>query len=373
MGNPKRLDANGVPVSLFLSDTTWVEGTALDQLQAIASLPGMRRAAAFPDLHPGRGIPVGAAFLSEDRFYPHLIGNDIGCGIGLWSTDLSVRKAKIDRWLRRLEDLATPWNGPLEPWFEAYQLDPSPADPALGTIGGGNHFAELIKVAEVMDAPRFAQLGLDRQAFQLLVHTGSRGLGELIYRAHASRHGAGALREGTTEADVYLAEHDHACRWAEANRALVAHRVASLLGADSHRVCDSSHNSLTRTPEGWLHRKGASEGDRGPVLLAGSRGTLTYLVQPMTQNPDCLGSLAHGAGRKWQRSEMKARLSPRFRPDQLRRTELGGHVICADKDLLYEEAPQAYKDIGSVVDDLVSMGVVSVIAAFAPVITYKTA
>jgi release factor H-coupled RctB family protein len=373
MGTPKRLDANGVPVSLFFSESTWVEGNAIAQLEHTAALPGMIRAAAFPDLHPGRGIPVGAAFLSEDRFYPHLIGNDIGCGIGLWNTHLPVRKAKLDRWVRRLEALASPWDGDLEPWLEAFQLEPESADTAFGTIGSGNHFAELVKVMKVADPAAFARLGLEDQSFQLLVHTGSRGLGDVIYRAHAADHGAGALMADTQEAESYLCKHNHACRWAEANRALVAHRFLACLGTEGKRVCDSTHNSLTRTPEGWLHRKGASEGDRGPVLLAGSRGTPTFLVQPLVEDPDCLRSLAHGAGRKWQRSDMKARLSGRFRPEQLRQTELGGRVICADKDLLYEEAPQAYKDIHSVIDDLQSMGLVSVIASFVPVITYKTA
>ncbi len=373
MGTPKRLDANGVPVSLFFSESTWVEGAALAQLQHTAALPGMIRAAAFPDLHPGRGIPVGAAFLAEDRFYPHLIGNDIGCGIGLWKTSLPLRKAKVDRWVRRLEALASPWEGDIGPWLDAFKLEPASADATLGTIGGGNHFAELVKVASVEDRDAFTRLGLDEETFHLLVHTGSRGLGDVIYRAHAATHGAGALLTGTTEADAYLCKHDHACRWAEANRALVAHRFQECLGSEGDRVCDSTHNCLTQTSEGWLHRKGASEGDRGPILLAGSRGTPTFLVQPLVATSDSLWSLAHGAGRKWQRSEMKARLSSRFRPEQLRQTELGGRVICADKDLLYEEAPQAYKDIHSVVEDLQSLGLASVIATFTPVITYKTA
>jgi release factor H-coupled RctB family protein len=47
-------------------------------------------------------------------------------------------------------------------------------------------------------------------------------------------------------------------------------------------------------------------------------------------------------------------------------------VICKSRDLLYEEAPQAYKDIDLVVDDLVKAGMVDVIASFKPLITYKT-
>jgi release factor H-coupled RctB family protein len=62
----------------------------------------------------------------------------------------------------------------------------------------------------------------------------------------------------------------------------------------------------------------------------------------------------------------------RFRPPQLVQTELGGRVICEDRDLLYEEAPMAYKRIETVIQDLVDAGLVSVIATLRPLLTYKT-
>jgi release factor H-coupled RctB family protein len=51
---------------------------------------------------------------------------------------------------------------------------------------------------------------------------------------------------------------------------------------------------------------------------------------------------------------------------------LGGRVICEQRELLYEEAPAAYKNIEDVVQDLVSAGLISVIASFRPLLTYKT-
>lgn len=47
-------------------------------------------------------------------------------------------------------------------------------------------------------------------------------------------------------------------------------------------------------------------------------------------------------------------------------------MICEKKDLLYEEIPNAYKDIDSIVSDLVSFGLVTIVAIFKPLITYKT-
>jgi release factor H-coupled RctB family protein len=62
----------------------------------------------------------------------------------------------------------------------------------------------------------------------------------------------------------------------------------------------------------------------------------------------------------------------RFRPAELEQTRLGGRVICEERDLLYEEAPAAYKDIDAVIKDLVTAGLVSVVATFRPLLTYKT-
>jgi release factor H-coupled RctB family protein len=62
----------------------------------------------------------------------------------------------------------------------------------------------------------------------------------------------------------------------------------------------------------------------------------------------------------------------RFGRKQLTQTPLGGRVICEPRELLYEEAPAAYKNIEDVVKDLVDAGLVSVIATFRPLLTYKT-
>lgn len=82
-------------------------------------------------------------------------------------------------------------------------------------------------------------------------------------------------------------------------------------------------------------------------------------------------SLAHGAGRKWSRSDSRARLEKRYSAKALARTELGSYVICEDKALLYEEAPQACKNITTVMDDLVTAGLAEVIAVLRPLVTYK--
>ena len=118
----------------------------------------MRLAVGFPDLHPGKGSPVGAAFVTEGVIYPHLIGGDIGCGMALFKTDLVRRDVKLDRWADLRFDLEHPWEARCSEVLAASDLESTEFDQALGTLGGGNHFAELQTVEEVLDARAFKQL-----------------------------------------------------------------------------------------------------------------------------------------------------------------------------------------------------------------------
>ena len=362
-------------VRVIASPQSWVEGEAVRQLEAAARLPGMRAAVGLPDLHPGKGAPVGAAFASEAVFYPFLVGSDIGCGMGLWDVELPARKAKPERWAARL-DLEGAWQGDTESFLAEQGVAPCGHEASLGTVGGGNHFAEVQRVEAVHDADTFTALGLGADRLLLLVHTGSRGLGESILRAHVDRHGAGGLQEDSRDARTYLERHDHAVAWGRANRALVAGRMLRGLGTSGRRVLDVCHNSVTaKELDGhrcWLHRKGAAPSDQGPVVIPGSRGSLSYLVLPVGDGTGSAHSLAHGAGRKWTRSSARERMRERFTAEALTRTSFKSHVICEDRDLLFEEAPPAYKVIDRVVQDLVDAGLVRVVATLAPVLTYKT-
>jgi len=363
-------------VRLIASNQSWIEGEAVRQLYATAKLDGMRQAVGFPDLHPGKGSPVGAAFLTEDVIYPHLIGGDIGCGMTLFRTNIVHRDAKLDRWAKLPFNLEHPWDESVGEFLAARDLESTEFDAALGTIGGGNHFAELQTVEKVIDAVEFAKVGLAKQQLVLLVHSGSRGLGEVTLRNHVDRFYATGVAVETFAAEVYLRGHDYAVRWAAANRELIAQRFAAKLGADVERIWDGCHNSITRCESdgaaAWLHRKGAVDANTGFVVIPGSRGTLSYLVRPPGDGVSHAWSLAHGAGRKWTRSEARQRMRERFSVAELAQTGLGGRVVCEERDLLYEEAPAAYKNIEAVIADLVAARLASVIATLRPLLTYKT-
>jgi len=379
-------------VRLFASAQSWIEGEAVRQLYATAKLDGVRLAVGFPDLHPGKGTPVGAAFVTEGVIYPHLIGGDIGCGMALFQTDLVRRDAKLDRWAKLEFNLEHPWDQFVSDFLAEHDLESTKFDSALGTIGGGNHFAELQAVETVLDAEEFKKFGLGKQQLVVLVHSGSRGLGESILRAHVDQHFGDGVEAESFAAEEYLRGHDFAVRWARANRELIARRFVAALGAEAECLWDGCHNSITRrtgvapvsnqtvASEEWkqagslsyIHRKGAVVADSDFVVIPGSRGSLSYLVKPIGEGESHAWSMAHGAGRKWARSEARQRMRERFGMHQLVQTPLGGRVVCEERDLLYEEAPAAYKNIEAVIADLVAAGLVSVIATFRPLLTYKT-
>lgn len=358
-------------IRILASERTWIEGDAIRQLEQTAAWPGMKAVWGHADIHPGKGSPVGASFLSQGVFYPTLIGGDCGCGISLYQTDLNSRKAKLQRLeslLKSFDDFDSDLS---QDWLKKWNLTEDRHKKSLGTIGLGNHFCEVNAIHEILDPTLFANLALDKEKLFLQVHSGSRGLGEEILRSHTDQLGAKGL--SGLDADAYLAKHDYAVHWARANREKIAEKALTLLKSEARQVLDICHNNVIRLENDcYLHRKGATPTDQGPIMIPGSRGALSYLVLPVEQELQLSGqSLPHGAGRKWKRSDCRGRLEHRYSVGALQKTKLGSRVICSDKELLYEEAPEAYKKIESVIDDLQSFGLVKVIASLRPVLTFK--
>ena len=360
---------------IYCSESIWLEGAAVEQFNRVLGLPGILRGVGFPDLHPGRGVPVGAAFLSRDLVYPALIGNDIGCGMTLFDTGVPVRKLKTDRLARRLGDdpEAALQAVAVECLAEAEAPDEDPLG-MLGTLGHGNHFAEVIAVEKVLDEESWEALHVPKGNALLLIHSGSRAYGEALWREFAARHGDEGVSAVSEDGAAYLERHARLIRWASFNRRLVARAFAKLLSCDLAEVLDSTHNSITPFGDGrFIHRKGASAVEAGkPVVVAGSRGTFSYLVKPVGDLAAHLCSLAHGAGRKWNRQSAAARVREKHRDAQsLLQTKLGTKVICPNKELLYEEAPEAYKNIEDIIDDLKSFELALPVARLKPLVNIK--
>lgn len=365
------------PVHLFASSKAWIEGDATRQLSQVAGLDGVDAVAAMPDLHPGKFGPVGCAVLA-DRIFPQLVGSDIGCGMGLYRLDVEARKLRTDRLAQRLVALDEPLGAAASTAIDSAGLCPSDFDTALGSIGGGNHFCEVQAIAEIADAELAAAHGLALGQAFVLVHSGSRGLGaSILEKLLQSRTGSPSIDADSDAGHAYMAAHDDAVQWATLNRRLIAERAAAAAQSELTLIADVAHNMVEITSAGGasraLHRKGAAASDRGLVPIPGSRGTLSYLVEPLPDAPrEALASLAHGAGRKYDRASMHGRVRAK-KSDlaQLKRNPFGGIVVCEDRDLLVEEAPIAYKSIERVIDDLVAFKIARVVATFRPLVTFK--
>ncbi|MCX7749886.1 MAG: RNA ligase RtcB family protein [Clostridia bacterium] len=362
-------------ITIITSQKNWLEQDAVIQLKQIAALPGVVKTAGLPDLHPGK-TPVGAAIITEGLIYPHLIGNDIGCGMSYFMTEMERRKVKPDRMVKRLEALQSLKEIDISGVFDTSSL--SPLGKSLGTIGGGNHFAELQEVDQLFDKEAFHQLGYDKNRLMLLIHSGSRCYGQSILDEFIRQHSAQkGLIEGSEAFDLYLSKHDDAVNWAKINRDLVAYRMLKALDMETSAVklIDSIHNSVSpKDMDGrkvFIHRKGAAPADQGAVIIPGSRGTLTYLVLPSSDTSVSSYSVSHGAGRKWERSVCKAKLENKYTKETIRTTKLKGKVICQSNNLLFEEAPEAYKNIDTVIQSMLEYKLIKVVAAFKPVLTYK--
>ncbi|GGQ49976.1 RNA ligase RtcB family protein [Couchioplanes azureus] len=353
-------------VTVFASPSSWIESDAVAQCHQVAALAGMIHVAGMPDLHPGKGAPIGAAMAST-VLYPFLVGSDIGCGVAVFP--IKLKRAVPEKLAARFPDLdRTP--DPGDPAWAAVPGDvPAEHREGLGTVGRGNHFAELARVDAVLEPVHAGRLGLALGDLVLVVHSGSRGLGERILRDHTEVHGAGPAPDPA----AYLARHDEAVRWGSLNRRLMAARIAHALGAEpAAPIVDECHNSVEIRDGGYLHRKGAARGDGRDVLVAGTRGTHSYLVATHA-GPEAGYSVAHGAGRKMSRADALRRGKAKHTVEELRRTPVGSVVVCGDRQLLFEEAPTAYKRIEQVVTDLTEHGLATPVATTVPLVTYKTA
>jgi release factor H-coupled RctB family protein len=202
----------------------------------------------------------------------------------------------------------------------------------------------------------------------------ARGLGYAILQEHLAARAA-ALDPLSEAGHAYLSRHDLAVRWAALNRRIIAGRAAEAVRAECQAAADLSHNLVEVVGTGILHRKGTAPADRGLVPIPGSRGALSYLVEPLgAAPPEALASLAHGAGRKHDRTSMHGRIrTGKADRAELARNPFGGVIVCEDRDLLVEEAPEAYKSIDRVIADLTERGLARVVATFRPLVTFKTA
>jgi RNA-splicing ligase RtcB len=348
-----------------------LENEALLQALATSRLPIIEgHVALMPDAHFGLGSTVGSVLPTRGAIIPAAVGVDVGCGLAGVRTDLvaSDLPDTLDPLIASFETAvpAGVGNGheissnAVEAWLADHKAGTEfdnkqrkTAATQLGTLGGGNHFVEV---------------DLDQNdGVWLVLHSGSRGIGNQLARKHIDSAKAVMKRaeigledpdlayflEGTPEFEAYMADLLWGQEYARANRDFMMTGALRALfryvgkGRERERI-DSHHNYTSREVHGgqelWITRKGAVSakvGERG--IIPGSMGTSTFIVSGLG-NPDSYDSCSHGAGRKMSRGRAKRELSVESLVEAM-----DGKAWNADKaQALLDEHPDSYKSIQEV-------------------------
>jgi tRNA-splicing ligase RtcB len=223
-----RLDA-----LIYTTEKLLLEDTAVQQLRDAASLPGVTRVLATPDIHEGYGVPIGCVMACDGAIVPAAVGYDINCGMRIVTTPLKAREIDVaqlahsihrdiplgegmhnirferdefehilNRGVRALAEIDLSRIPPLQSRDEeeerkdilriedngsmagdARACSKKAIERGTGqgaTLGGGNHFIEIQEVQAVYDAKTAKRFGLWQGQMVIMIHSGSRGFGHQV-------------------------------------------------------------------------------------------------------------------------------------------------------------------------------------------------
>jgi len=441
---------------------------AVKQIANVAALPGCVRASmAMPDVHSGYGFAIGnvAAFDMGDPdavVSPGGVGFDINCGVRLLRTNLSEadvqgeRREELAQALfdhipvgvgsqglipTSMEDLEAALEMGMDwslregyAWAEDKEkceeygrmlgADPTKVSarakkrglPQMGTLGAGNHYAEIQVVEEVYDQFAADRMGIGQVGqIVVMIHSGSRGLGHQVAtdaltameRAMArdniqvNDRQLACARISSPEGQDYLAGMACAANYAWVNRSamtfLARQAFSKVFGKspddlDMHVVYDVSHNIAkveTHIVDGaprtlLVHRKGATrafppghplvpvdyEYTGQPVLIGGTMGTSSYVLTGTEEGMrSTWGSTCHGAGRSRARNNARNKLDYHQVLEGLKTKGIAIRV--ASPKLVMEEAPESYKDVCEVVQTCHDAGISRMTVKLRPIAVIK--
>jgi len=426
------------------------EDRSLSQVENVATLPGIAKASyAMPDIHWGYGFPIGGVAATDVErdgvVSPGGVGFDISCGVRLLRTSVDQLPRPVETIMRKLEEKVPAGMGRGAIWkLDSSSLNDVLARGAaaavdaglgtqadlvhaedgggvaisdvgavskralerglnqLGSLGSGNHFLEVQRVARILDARVATAFGLAEGMITVMIHTGSRGLGHQVCSDALSEMQSAMDRYGievpdrqlacvpvrSEEGRAYLNMMSAAANYGRANRQAITAAVRDALAdlGPIEVVYDVSHNLAKieehavdgRRRKLCVHRKGATRAlppnhpelpfsyrhIGQPVLIPGSMGTASYVLVGKAGN-QAFNSTCHGAGRAMSRhAALKLRSGQTVR-DQLR--QQGIIAVAKAVRALGEEAPEAYKNIDEIVRTCEGAGLSRVVARLEPV------
>ncbi|XP_071171004.1 RNA-splicing ligase RtcB homolog isoform X1 [Mytilus edulis] len=425
----------------------------MKQIANVAALPGIvGKSIGLPDVHSGYGFAIGnmAAFDCGDRdavVSPGGVGFDINCGVRLLRTNLCEKdvipvkeqlaqclfdhipvgvgsKGIIPMTAMNLEEaleMGMDWSlregyawaedkEHCEEYGRMLQADPSKVSsrakkrglPQLGTLGAGNHYAEIQVVEEIFNPFAAKRMGIDfKGQVCVMIHCGSRGLGHqvatdaLVAMEKAMKRDQidtndrqlACAKINSAEGQDYLKGMASAANYAWVNRSsmtfLARQAFAKMFNTtpddlDMQVIYDVSHN-IAKFEEHYIdgkqktllvHRKGSTRAfpphhplipvdyqlTGQPVLIGGTMGTCSYVLTGTEQGMvETFGSTCHGAGRALSRAKSRRNLDYTSVLSALE--EQGISIRVASPKLVMEEAPASYKNVTDVVDTCEAAGI----------------
>jgi tRNA-splicing ligase RtcB len=353
-------------------------------IQKLAEGEDVERIAIMPDVHLANDVCIGTVLGTKQLIYPNAIGGDIGCGMSAIAFDAQAELLSDERAAAAILSglyAHVPGNRHGRATCRELPVTLNPhalSQPHLsniarrdgrvqyGTLGRGNHFLEFQRD--------------ESNRLWLMIHSGSRAIGPAIRDTYLalSQSARGGFKCLNSECDVgqaYLNDVQWARRYASENRRLMSENVISLMKRlftihpAAETYVDADHNHVEREIHYdaplWIHRKGANRAATGmPGIIPGSMGSPSFHVEGRG-NCESLCSSSHGAGRSKSRSDARKTISARQFERQLSGIWFDHRRVHA----LREEAPDAYKDINSVMR--AQRDLVRVSRKLYPLLSYK--
>ena len=383
---------NETPIKIWAK---YVDAHAMKEIFNLSTLPFVFHHLAFmPDVHGGKGMPIGGVLATKGVVIPNAVGVDIGCGMCAVKTSLKVAdipsevlRKQILRGIRKQIPLGFDHHEEAQDEAsmpQSFDIDKMTvvkrqyvsATKQVGTLGGGNHFLELQKDTD--------------GTLWIMIHSGSRNLGAQVgsyynekakvlnirWFSNVDRDIAMAfLPMQSDEAHAYWDEMNYCIEFALCNRKLMMERICQTIGEVYPDVQFEPMINIAHNYAVWenhfdenciVHRKGATRARVGEIgIIPGSQGTKSYIVEGLG-NVDSFQSCSHGAGRAMSRTEAVRSLSLEA---EVAKLEAQGivHAIRGQKDL--EEAAGAYKDIDEVMANQTDL--VKIVTELSPVAVIK--
>jgi len=329
-----------------------IEQEAQQQIYKELAHPFLKKMAIMPDIHAGYTLPIGGVALLDNVISPEYVGFDVGCGVCCIITDVDAKILKgieQDIFNEIYEKIPVGFNCGLEkdyPRFYSASEDKNLNEKVnaklniqLGTLGSGNHFIEIGKSTQGMLA--------------ITIHSGSRNIGHSVasyyMKLSKTKSPVKDLPDGffwldSAAGQEYLEDMNFCLEYALANRREMMKTIFKLLQLRPRDMINENHNHAIITPDGVLHRKGATPADKGQLgVIPGNMRDGVYITVGLG-NVDYLSSASHGAGRKMSRKKAKENIN--F--NQFEKA-MKGITAKIDQGTL-DEAPMAYKNLKNVID-----------------------